>query len=90
MKLFSLDIKVVATAYVRAESEEEAIALVREHLVDGELQFSSRYQPMGEGICIDGSSYEQTMQNEEAIALSPAMTISGPFEEDFTLDEIDV
>ena len=88
MKLFSLDISIVATAYIRAETPEEAAELARQHLVDSEMQLSSRYAPMGENICIDGSSFEQTIENEEAIAFSPAMTIVGPHANKFDVEEV--
>lgn len=94
MKLFSIEINVVATAYIRADTAEEAAELARKHLVDTGIILSSRHQPCGENICIDGRSYEDTIKNEEPIALSPAMKIVGPYiapdKEDFIIDEVEL
>lgn len=90
MKLFSLDINIVATAYIRAETPEEAQELARKHLVDSDMHLSDRHTPVNEDVCIDGSSYEQTIENEEPIAFSPAMTIVGPYENKFEVEEVDI
>lgn len=75
MKIFSIDVRIVATAYIKADSEEEALALAR-GMRGGGIEISSRHQAAGDNICFDGGAYSGLADNDEDIALSPAMTIA--------------
>lgn len=69
MKVYSIDLVVAATAYIKAENEEEAIAKIRE-FADGEL--------MVEGTMISDAQFRSP--NLPDVSLSPAMTIHGPWQ----------
>ncbi len=69
MKLFSIDVKVWATAYIQASSPEEAAEIAR-GLKDTLLDVKDA----GADIAIDGQAYE----NAPRLSLSPAMTVEGP------------
>lgn len=75
-KLFSVDVAIIATAYIVAASEEEAQEIAN-GLTDQALEFSSRQQHVGvdDEIIITGESYSADMPE---ISLSPAMTLVGP------------
>lgn len=96
MKLFSTDIMICATAYIKAESEEEALKIAQAELKDRGIEFSNRYQGLDDNLCIDGRPYECLLDNDEEVALSPAMTIHGPWHSTtvvggtHTLDEVEV
>lgn len=77
MNLYSIDITVIATAYIKADSAEEALVHAW-NMAETGIELSSRHQPAGEDICIDGRPYSAMLTNSEAVALSPAMTIHGP------------
>ncbi len=87
MKVFRLDVKVAATAYIVAEDETEARKLAEEHLVDAceELLTES------EGGFVRGCAYQTLIEEVEAdghaprVTLSPAITIKGPY----NIDEIE-
>lgn len=74
MNLYSIDINVIATAYIKAETQEDAQAIA-EGLTDSGIELSSRYQFAGDDICVDGRDYRALLGNDEPTALSPAMTI---------------
>jgi hypothetical protein len=74
-KLFALDVRIVATAYIKADTREQALAIANRDLVGQGLEVSSRRQFLGENVCFDGRAYECLADNEEDIALSPAMTV---------------
>lgn len=90
-KLFSVDVAIVATAYIVAESEAEAQEIAN-GLSDQALEFSSRQQHVGvdDEIIITGETYNADMPE---ISLSPAMTLLGPqgrkvdFQEEFEEEE---
>ena len=66
-KLYSLDVAIYATAYVKASSEEEAKKKVTELCPDSLFV---------EGDMIDGRVYQSLMDDDGAdVTLSPAMTI---------------
>ena len=80
MKVFSADVKVAATAYIVAASEDEAKAVFERefgHMVGDEL-------PTG-GL-VDGSSFETLVEEAEDRGafgtLSPAVTFYGSFDGD--------
>jgi hypothetical protein len=70
MTIYSIDLKVAATAYVRANSKEEAIQALKDEISD-------RY---GTDI-VDFEVSELRLDSEELpdISLSPVMTVWGPW-----------
>ena len=76
VNVYSIDIPLVATAYIKANSPEEALDIANAELTDRGLEFSNRYQPIGEAVCMDGGSFEGLLDNEEDIALSPAVSLN--------------
>lgn len=86
MKLYGIDVDINATAYIKAETREEALAIARRDLTNTGLELSSRHWSLGDNLCVDGRSYECLLENEEDIALSPAMSIN---EQQFRLDDVD-
>lgn len=90
-KLFNVDVAIIATAYIVAESEEEAQKIAND-VIGHAIEFSSRRQSIGvdDEIVITGETYSAEMPE---FSLSPAMTINGPqgrvhFSEDLE-EEID-
>jgi DnaJ-class molecular chaperone len=73
-KLFSINVRLVATAYILAQSEEEAMAAARD-LTDSSGEMPTGY--FGDGIEISGESYNPDMPE---LSFSPAMTVVGPIE----------
>jgi hypothetical protein len=73
--LFSMDVKLYATAYVRAENAEAAIAIINANFganVIGDL-------PTGEGdVEVYGGRFDADMPD---ITISPAVTFYGPDED---------
>jgi hypothetical protein len=86
-KLFSVEVAIIATAYIVADSDE-AGPKIADSLGDEALEFSSRSQDIGvdQDIAITGETYSADMPE---ISLSPAMTLVGPqgrkvdFQEEF-------
>jgi hypothetical protein len=78
VNVYSIDIQVAATAYIKAESEEEA-RKIASALPNEFLEFSNGHQLIGDDICMDGCQYRGLYDNNETTALSPAMTITGTF-----------
>lgn len=76
MKLYQLNVNIVGTAYIKAESEEQALEIANRDLRDVGLEFSDRHQPIGDNICIDGCPFEGLVDNDEDIAFSPAFSIN--------------
>lgn len=70
-KLFSMGVTIHATAYVLADSEEEAVAKCREACMDSAIYLSDRRQEAGDMI-ITGETYSPDMPE---VSLSPAMTV---------------
>jgi hypothetical protein len=71
MNVYSIDVVVYATAYIKAESEDEALKLAKE--LNGET-----YELKGKGV----SDRMTTDPKLPKISLSPAMTCQGPSEVD--------
>lgn len=71
MKLYSGDVKLAATVYVKADSAEEAqqkiVALHGQF-----IELSSKRQTIGDGLEMTGETFSKDMPD---ISLSPAMTI---------------
>lgn len=85
-KLYSTTVTIYATAYILADSPEEALEKAAA-ITDTGIEFSNRRQDIGDdGLCISGESYSADMPE---ISLSPAMTI-GPVDTDpAALDEVE-
>lgn len=86
MNLYSINIPIIATAYILAEDENQALHIANRDLTNTGLEFSSRHQSVGNNVCIDGQPYTGLYDNEEEIALSPAMSLNRAR---YRLDEIE-
>ena len=87
MKLYSINVKVVATAYIKAESEEEAKRIFLERCGDGSTPL------FGSDDIRDLIEDDQFQAPElSGFSFSPAMTFYGPVdgEFDFELQSDDV
>lgn len=82
MKVFQLDVKVAATAYIVAEDEAEARKIAERELTNT----SEELLEESAGGLIRGASYETLIEEVEEdqfaprATLSPAITIEGPFD----------
>lgn len=90
MKVFQLDVKVAATAYIVAENEAEARKEAANHLYDvGEELLAE-----SAGGFIRGSNFATLIEEVEEdkyaprVTLSPAITIVAPFDID-QITEVD-
>lgn len=73
MNLYSIDVRVYATAYIKANSAEEALELARA-MKDTSLEVDDA----GTEVAISGESFnDPDLPN---VSLSPAMTVHGPDE----------
>lgn len=88
-EIYSIELRICATAYIVADNEAEAQRLADE-LADTGMELSSRYQPAGEGICIAGGSYASLVDNAEPVALSPAMTVHGSWTDGDKVELVEV
>jgi hypothetical protein len=75
MNVYSIDVMIAATAYIKADSPEEAMAKVAAHLVNQEMVVAQYAD--GTGI-ISGRRFSDPALPD--VSLSPAMTIHGPWE----------
>ncbi len=73
MKQYRIDVRVYATAYINADSEEEALAMAKD-LKDSEIIVRG-----GGDVLVDGGAYDDP--HLPGVALSPVMTIWGVEEE---------
>lgn len=69
MKVYRIEMQVCATAYIKASSEDRALAKAKK-LADTEL--------MVDGLMISSAQFDNPDLPE--VSLSPAMTIHGPWE----------
>jgi hypothetical protein len=67
-KLYSIGVTIYATAYVRAESEDEALETAK--------RFEGDFLEL-KGYPIDGRAYETVIEGDMDVTLSPGMTV-GP------------
>lgn len=84
MKVFQLDVKVAATAYIVAEDETEARKLTADHLCDvGEELLTESAGGFVRG-CDFETLIEEVEEDEYAprVTISPAITIEAPFDID--------
>lgn len=79
-KLYAIEIKVCATAYIKADSPEQALAHVEDlHLTGWEL---SKYA----GEPISGLQFDDP--NLPSYSVSPVMTVHGPWDSRDTPDMV--
>ena len=70
LKLYSLEISVFATAYIKAKSPEEALKLAQARLVKNGLYVDEN------ATMFDGRPYDKLMSHSiQDITVSPAMTV---------------
>lgn len=82
MNVYSIEVKLCATAYIKAESEEEAEKIARANFGEtccGDLPIGEYGDP-----AISDKSYENPDLPD--ISLSPAVTFYGPYEGKWDLD----
>lgn len=72
MNLYNIDIKIYGTAYIKANSEEEALTIVKSFNMDG----IKLREDLDAEIPISGQGFDDPDLPE--FSLSPAMTIYGP------------
>lgn len=76
-KVFSIDVTIVATAYIRASSQEEAERLLQDRLLtpgSGELPTSDGSNSAN-SIVVSGAFYDSPYLPQ--ISISPAITVKG-------------
>jgi hypothetical protein len=83
MKVFSTDLRLYATAYIVAETQEEADKIARD-LAGSTLEMPDGY--CGDGLEVWGGSFNIDMPE---LSLSPAMTIAPLAEQEIAFDEAD-
>lgn len=83
MKLYSINVKICATAYIKAETEEDALAILNENVGDGTTMNFGEDDIRG---VIDGSRFSTDMED---FSLSPAITYYGPFGSDEAIDLVE-
>ncbi len=64
MKIYSTDVQIWGTAYIRAENEEQALKILKEHILGQEIAL--------DGELISGRSYDDP--DLPTASLSPAAT----------------
>jgi hypothetical protein len=78
MKLFQIDVKFCATAYIVAEDEERAKELL-----------AGLQDELPTGGIVDGRSFEAMLEDdEELVTISPAVTFYGAWDEGAEFQEI--
>lgn len=70
--LYSVDVNIIATMYIMADSVEEAKAIA-DSTKHSHLELPNGY--IGDGVYITGEAYSPNMP---IFSLSPAMTLYGP------------
>jgi hypothetical protein len=76
MNVYSIDVRIVATAYIKAESEAEAKQIAAAQLAGSQLCLPDRVsQPEG---CVEIFGLEYSHPDMPAVSLSPAMSVDGP------------
>lgn len=82
MNVYGVEIKICATAYVKARSEAEAIEEVRK--LDG--TFLELQEDDGNDPPISNRRYDDPSLPD--ISISPAMTVYGPWDQDATAEVV--
>jgi hypothetical protein len=76
LNVWSIDVKIYGTAYIKAETAEEALKIAQ--ALKGEaIQFSDRRQQVSEDIFVTGERYTKDLP---PVSLSPVMELHGPDE----------
>ncbi|TGT64038.1 MULTISPECIES: hypothetical protein [unclassified Mesorhizobium] len=83
MNLYSIELKICATAYIKAETEEAALAKAKELVGDGIELREDEYAELP----ISGKRYDD--EDLPDVSLSPAMTIDSLWSENVELAEED-
>jgi hypothetical protein len=80
LNLYSVDIKLCATAYIKAESEEEAMQIAKQTYGEAGEGVDGAELPTGEGmnIIVDGTRFGPDMPE---VSISPAVAFYGPWSE---------
>jgi hypothetical protein len=89
-KMYSIEVPICATAYIKAHSPQEALAIANNELADTGVEFSNGYQSIGEAVCMDGRPYSCLFDNEEDVALSPAVTFTAKGFDIFDIDTVEI
>ena len=76
MNLYSIDIKIVATAYIKAESEKEALEIAKENFDSN----CSAELPKGEGNYVTVSDKLFDSPDLEDVSISPEISFCGPWD----------
>ena len=86
MNLYRLEVKLCGSAYIKAETEEEAVKLFHEHFGHDEKRW--------EGVDVDYMTSSRDFDDPRLpeVSLSPAMTALGPFTvaEDGSLPDLEL
>lgn len=82
MTIYTIDLKVAATAYIRAESPEAALQIAKEQFPLRVLSFGDDRQQVGEfaeePLIMTGEPINGDLPD---ISLSPLMTVHGPWDD---------
>lgn len=73
MAVYSIDIVINATAYIRADSEEEARKIASQMAEDS---YEMRTGEIGDGVEISDADFDS--DDLPDVSISPAMTCAGP------------
>lgn len=79
MKLYSVDVKIYATAYIMADTEDEAREISKDMKYD-----CLEVEGLNGDIEISGKDFASL---EDSVSLSPAMTVHGP-DDDASFEEV--
>jgi hypothetical protein len=79
MNLYQVELKICGTAYIKAESEKEAMEIAKKLNMD-----CLELTPQDGEVPISGLDFKNP--SLPGVSLSPAMTIHGPWDEKTTAD----
>lgn len=81
MNLYSIDVALVATLYVKAKSLAKARKIAEDMKGSGfELPVGQAFDTLDEGLCVCGVEFlSPALPN---VSISPAITFTGPFPDD--------
>lgn len=88
MKVFSVDINIIGTAYIVAENEDEARQLVTKEFTNTSAELLEE----SSGGLVRGANFERLIEEVEddehdmRVTISPAITLVGP-DEGYVLEE---
>lgn len=76
MNLYQIDVRIVATAYIRAKSAKEARQIANDEFKDTTLTLSDDGAEVDEGPEVCGLPFDHPDLPD--VSLSPCMTLAGP------------